>query len=314
MEPAGGDGGVPAGGLGGGLGGCEGERRAGEPAVGGGGGGEEADAGQPAVAPGVVALALLEAELDAAGFELAGHDAHLADREVKRGAGEPVAGGGGGGEEADAGELAVAPGVVGLALLEAELDAAAFEFARHDPHRRAVAAGGVLLGDGSGGHDGAAQDGEQGDDRRAGARRLPRGPLRAAGTFVEAGRDGMADSSADRAPPLDQPGGSSPVDITDTPDIAGCAEWPMAGIRGEDHQEPCHTGISTPRGAPWRASNVDGILRSRRLDAEAAQTTAPRSSTGPPAAVEILGNEIATAAAPDRHQAARSGPRALAGR
>ena len=73
-------------------------------------------------------------------------------------------------------------------------------------------------------------------------------------------------------------------------------------------------GISIPRGGPWRTSNVDGILRSRRLDAEAAQTTAPRSSAGPPAAVEILGNETVTAAEPDRHQAARSGPRALAGR
>ena len=73
-------------------------------------------------------------------------------------------------------------------------------------------------------------------------------------------------------------------------------------------------GISIPRGGPWRTSNVDGILRSLWLDAEAAQTTAPRSSAGPPAAVEILGNEIATAAEPDRHQAARSGPRALAGR
>ena len=73
-------------------------------------------------------------------------------------------------------------------------------------------------------------------------------------------------------------------------------------------------GIPTPRGGPWRTSNVDGVLRSRRLDAEAAQTTAPRSSAGPPAAVEVLGNEIATAAEPDRHQAARSGPRALAGR
>ena len=73
-------------------------------------------------------------------------------------------------------------------------------------------------------------------------------------------------------------------------------------------------GIPTPRGGPWRTSNVDGILRSLRLDAEAAQTTAPRSSAGPPAAVEILGNEIATAAEPDGHQAARSGPRALAGR
>ena len=73
-------------------------------------------------------------------------------------------------------------------------------------------------------------------------------------------------------------------------------------------------GISIPRGGPWRTSNVDGILRSLRLDAEAAQTAAPRSSAGPPAAAEILGNEIATAAEPDRHQAARSGPRALAGR
>ena len=73
-------------------------------------------------------------------------------------------------------------------------------------------------------------------------------------------------------------------------------------------------GISTPRGGPWRTSNVDGILRSLWLDAEAAQTAAPRSSAGPPAAVEVLGNEIATAAEPDRHQAARSGPRALAGR
>ena len=53
-------------------------------------------------------------------------------------------------------------------------------------------------------------------------------------------------------------------------------------------------GIPTPRGGPWRTSNVDGILRSLRRDAEAAQTTAPRSSDGPPAAVEILGNEIAS--------------------
>ena len=73
-------------------------------------------------------------------------------------------------------------------------------------------------------------------------------------------------------------------------------------------------GISIPRGGPWRTSNVDGILRSRRLDAEAAQTAAPRSSAGPPAAVEILGGEIATAAPGTLHQAARSGPRALAGR
>ena len=59
----------------------------------------------------------------------------------------------------------------------------------------------------------------------AAARRLlPRGPLLVAGTFVEPGRDGMAGSSADRALPLDQPGGSSPIDITDTPDIAGCVE------------------------------------------------------------------------------------------
>ena len=53
------------------------------------------------------------------------------------------------------------------------------------------------------------------------ARRLPtRGLLPAEGTFVEAGRDVMAGSCADRALPLDQPGGSSPVDITYTPDIA----------------------------------------------------------------------------------------------
>ena len=114
--PAGGDGGVLpggrgrlAGGLGGCLGCCEGEGGAGEPAAGGGGGGEEADAGQPAVAPGVVGLALLEAELDAAVVEFARHDAHRADRQVKRGTGEPVAGGGGGGEEADGGQPAVAP-------------------------------------------------------------------------------------------------------------------------------------------------------------------------------------------------------------
>ena len=124
MAPAGVDGGVPAGGLAGGLGRGEDERGAGEPVAGGGGGGEEADAGQLSVAPGVVCLALLEAELDAAAFEFARHDAHRADREVQRGAGEPVAGGGGGGEEADAGQLSVAPGVA-LALLEAELDAAA---------------------------------------------------------------------------------------------------------------------------------------------------------------------------------------------
>ena len=183
------------------------------------------------------------------------------------GAGEPAVDGGGGGEEADAGQLSVAPGVVGLALLEAELDAAAVEFARHDAHGRAVAAGVVFLGGGGGGHDGAAQDGEQGDDRRAGAAPVTAGACwRVAGPFVEAGRDGMAGSCADRVLPLGQPGGSSPVDITDTPDIAGCAVWPMAGSRGEDRQESCHTGISTPRGGPWRTSNVDGILRSLRLD------------------------------------------------
>ena len=103
----------------------------------------------------------------------------------------------------------------------------------------------------------------------------------------------MAGSSADRAPPLGQPGGSSPVDITDTPDIAGCAVWPMAGTRGEDHQEPCHTGISTPRGGPWRTSNVDGILRSLRLDAEAAAARA--------------------AAGGDRRESAPSRPRAAPG-
>ena len=52
-------------------------------------------------------------------------------------------------------------------------------------------------------------------------RRLPRGlVLLAAGTFAKAGRDGIAGSSADRASPLHQPGGSSPADITRTPDIA----------------------------------------------------------------------------------------------
>ena len=94
------------------------------------------------------------------GFEFARHDAHLADRQVKRRARQPAVDGGGGGEEADAGQLSGAPRVVGLALLEAELDATAVEFARHDAHGRAVAAGGVLLGGGSGGDDGAAQDGE----------------------------------------------------------------------------------------------------------------------------------------------------------
>ena len=67
-------------------------------------------------------------------------------------------------------------------------------------------------------------------------------------------------------------------------------------------------GISIPRGGPWRTSNVDGILQSLRLDAEAAQTTAPRSSAGPPAAVEILGGEIATAAEPDRHGGGAGSP------
>ena len=127
----------------------------------------------------------------------------------------------------------------------------------------------------------------------AARRRLPRGPLRAAGTFAEAGRDVMAGSCADRAPPLHQPGGSSPVDITDTPDIAGCAVWPMAGTGGEDRQEPCHTGISTPRGGPWRTSNVDGILRSLRLTAEAAAARA--------------------AAGGDRRESAASRPRAAPG-
>ena len=116
--------------------------------------------------------------------EFAGHDAHLAGGQVQRGAGEPAVDGGGGGEEADAGELSVAPGVVGLALLEAELDAAAVEFARHDAHRRAVAvAGGVVfLGGGGGGHDGAAQDGEQGDDRRGGAAPVTAGPAAGGGS------------------------------------------------------------------------------------------------------------------------------------
>ena len=113
--------------------------------------------------------------------EFARHDAHLAGGQVKRGAGEPAVDGGGGGEEADAGQLAVAPGVVGLALLEAELDAAAVEFAGHDAHRRAVAGGVVFLGGGGGGHDGAAQDGEQGDDRRGGAAPVTAGPAAGGG-------------------------------------------------------------------------------------------------------------------------------------
>ena len=188
MTPASGDGGELPGGLGGGLGRCEGQRRAGEPAVDGGGGGEEAHAGQPPVAPGVAGLALLEAELDAAAVEFARHDPHLADRQVQRRAGEPAPGGGGGGEEADAWELAVAPGVVGLALLEAELDAVGFEFARHDPHRRAVAGGVVLLGGGGGGgHRGAAQDGEQGDDRRAGAAPVTAGAAARSGSVRRGG-------------------------------------------------------------------------------------------------------------------------------
>ena len=53
--------------------------------------------------------------------------------------------------------------------------AAAVEFARHDAHGRAVAAA-VFLGGGGGGHDGAAQDGEQGDERRAGAAPVTAGP------------------------------------------------------------------------------------------------------------------------------------------
>ena len=67
----------------------------------------------------------------------------------------------------------------------------------------------------------------------------------------------------------------------------------MAGSRGEDHQELCHTGISTPRGGPWRTSNVDGILRSLRLDAEAAAARA--------------------AAGGDRRESAASRPRAAPG-
>ena len=67
----------------------------------------------------------------------------------------------------------------------------------------------------------------------------------------------------------------------------------MAGTRGEDRQEPCHTGISTPRGAPWRTSNVDGILRSLRLGAEAAAARA--------------------AAGGDRRESAPSRPRAALG-
>ena len=47
-------------------------------------------------------------------------------------------------------------------------------------------------------------------------------------------------------------------------------------------------GISTPRGGPWRTSNVDGILRSLRLDAEAAAARA--------------------AAGGDRRESARAGP------
>ena len=141
--------------------------------------GKKRTRGQLSVAPGVVGLALLEAEFDATVVEFARHDAHRADGQVKRGAGEPVADGGGGGEEAHAGQLSVAPGVVCLALLEAELDAAVVEFARHDPHGRAVA-GGVLLGGGSGGDDGAADDGEQGDDRSAGA--APANPGAATGS------------------------------------------------------------------------------------------------------------------------------------
>ena len=67
----------------------------------------------------------------------------------------------------------------------------------------------------------------------------------------------------------------------------------MAGTRGEDHQEPCHTGVSTPRGGPWRTSNVDGMLRSLRLGAEAAAARA--------------------AAGGDRRESAASRPRAAPG-
>ena len=138
----------------------------------------------------------------------------------------------------------------------------------------------------------------------AARRRLPRGPLRAAGTFVEAGRDGIAFSSDDRALPLHQPGGSSPIDITDTPDIAGCAVWPMAGSRGEDRQEPCHTGISTPRGGPWRTSNVDGILRSLRLTAEAGGDRSESAASRPRSAPRCRPSDTPpTRVAPERRPA-----------
>ena len=99
-------------------------------------------------------------------------------------------------------------------------------------------------------------------------RRLPRGPLRAAGTFAEAGRDVMAGSCADRALPRDQPGGSSPVDITHAPDIAH-----MPNI------------TYTPRGVPsglWQAP-VERTTRSRVIRGSpprGAARGAPATSTG----------------------------------
>ena len=101
--------------------------------------GKKRTRGQPAVAPRVIAFALLQAELHPAARELAGDNTHLAGRQLQCRAGKPPIHRRGGGEEAHARQLAVAPRVIALALLEAELDPAARELARHDTHLSAVA-------------------------------------------------------------------------------------------------------------------------------------------------------------------------------
>ena len=123
----------------GGLGGCEGEGGAGEPAAHAGGCGEEPRPGKSPVAP-TVGVALLEAELDTTVGEFARHDPDLSGGKVERRAGEPAIHAGGCGEEPHAGKSSVAP-TVGVALLEAELDTTVTAFARHDPHRRSGVGG-----------------------------------------------------------------------------------------------------------------------------------------------------------------------------
>ena len=78
-------------------------------------------------------MSLLESELHLAVGEFASDDPHIAHGQVDWRTGQPAADFGGRGEQSHARQLAVAPGVVGLSLLESEFDFAVGEFASDDP-------------------------------------------------------------------------------------------------------------------------------------------------------------------------------------